>query len=195
MKQNIHMMRNRLMTGLIAVLASFTYATKADAQQWAVSTNALYWCAVTPNLGVEYAFNPKMSVAATVQYNPFTFGNNRKLKHVMGNLEYRYWLSEAFKGHYFGLNGVAGEFNFGNLPIGALKDYRFEGNIYGGGLSYGYQWIVSNRVNIGAEIGLGYWAMDYDKFFCQTCGERIDHYKSNYFGPTKIGINIIYLLK
>lgn len=188
-------MKNRRIAGLIVLLTLFMFATKAGAQQWAVSTNTLYWLTVTPNIGVEYAFNPKMSIAATVQYNPFTFGNNRKLKHVMGNLEYRYWLSEVFKGHYLGLNGVAAQFNFGNLPIGALKDYRYEGKIYGGGFSYGYQWIVGNRVNIGAEIGVGYWSMDYDKFFCQTCGERIDHYRSNYFGPTKIGVNIIYLLK
>ena len=117
------------------------------------------------------------------------------MKHWLVQGEYRYWLSETFKGHFFGIHAMTGSYNFGNLPFGSMKDYRYEGSLYGGGFSYGYQWIVSNRVNIGADIGLGYWSMDYNKFYCQTCGERIDHYRSNYFGPTKIAVSIIYLLK
>ena len=35
----------------------------------------------------------------------------------------------------------------------------------------------------------------YDKFYCPTCGERVDHYRTGYVGPTKVGVSIIYLLK
>lgn len=188
-------MKNNITTSLIALLILFVFATKADAQQWAVSTNGLYWIAATPNVGVEYSFHKKMSVALNANYNPFTFNNNRKMKHWLVQPEFRYWLSESFKGHYFSLHGIAGKFNFGNLPFGDLKKYRYEGTLYGGGIGYGYQWIVSNRVNIGADIGVGYLYMDYNKFYCQTCGERIDHYRSGYFGPTKIAVSVIYLLK
>lgn len=125
----------------------------------------------------------------------FTYAKNRKMKHLAGQLEYRYWLSDVFKGHYLGVHATGGIFNFGNLPLGILKDYRLEGQLYGGGLTYGYQWIISNRVNIGVDIGLGYLYVDYDKFYCPTCGERVDHYRTNYLGPTKVGVSIIYLLK
>lgn len=50
------------------------------------------------------------------------------MKHLAGQLEYRYWLSDVFKGHYLGVHATGGIFNFGNLPLGILKDYRLEGN-------------------------------------------------------------------
>lgn len=188
-------MKKKLLIRLVALLAILIYATKVDAQQWAVSTNGLYWLTGTPNVGFEFGFHKNLSVAINGNYNPFTFKDNRKMKHWLVQPEFRYWLSETFKGHYFGVHGMAGTYNFGNLPFGSMKDYRYEGNLYGGGFSYGYQWIVSNRLNIGAEIGLGYLSLDYNKYYCVTCGERIDHYRSSYFGPTKIVVSIIYLLK
>lgn len=161
----------------------------------AISTNGLYWLTGTPNLGAEYSFRPHMTVAAGFNYNPFTYKNNRKMKHWLFEPEYRYWLSETFKGHYFGAHATVGGFNFGRLPIGALRDYRFEGGIYGAGITYGYQWILTSRLNLGINIGVGYFYLNYDKYYCQTCGDRIDHYHSNYFGPTKAAVSLIYLIK
>lgn len=188
-------MKKRLLLSLTALLSLFIYATKADAQQWAVNTNGLYWLTATPNIGFEYGFHKHMSVAVSTNFNPFTFKDNSKMKHWLIQPEFRYWLSESFKGHFFGAHLSGGIYNFGNLPFGSMEDYRYEGNLFGGGFTYGYQWIINNRLNIGAELGLGYLHMDYNKFYCQTCGERIDHYRSNYFGPTKIAVSIIYLLK
>lgn len=188
-------MKRKLLSGFIALLFLFIYATKADAQQWAVNTNGLYWLAATPNLGFEYGFHKKLSFAVHGNFNPFTFKDNSKMKHWLVQPELRYWVSETFKDSFFGFHAMVGSYNFGNLPFGSMKDYRYEGDLYGGGFTYGYQWIVGSRVNIGAEIGLGYLHMDYNKYYCPTCGERIDHYRSNYFGPTKIAVSIIYLLK
>lgn len=50
-------MKKKLLIRLIALLAVFTYVTKADAQQWAVGTNGLYWLTGTPNVGIEYGFH------------------------------------------------------------------------------------------------------------------------------------------
>lgn len=188
-------MNRRLRLSFASLLILFIYVSHADAQQWAISTNGLYWMTATPNIGVEYSFHQKMSAVVSGAYNPFTFKNNRKMKHWLVQGEYRYWLSESFKGHYWGTHMSGGVFNFGNLPMGALKKYRFEGSAYGAGFTYGYQWLVSNRVNVGVDIGLGYTHFNYTKYYCPTCGERIESYKSDYFGPTKIGVSIIYLLK
>lgn len=187
-------MNKKLLLGLIVLPALFLPAAEVSAQQWAISTNGLYWLCATPNVGVEVGVHKKMTIALDANYNPFTFKGNRKMKHWLVQPEYRYWLSETFKGHFFGAHLSAGTYNFGNLPFGSMKDYRYEGNLFGGGFTYGYQWIASNRVNIGAEIGLGYFHMDYNKFYCPTCGERVDHYRSNYFGPTKVAVSLIYLL-
>lgn len=188
-------MNKRLLLCLYALLSIFIYVTGASAQQWAVSTNGLYWLTASPNIGVEYSFHPKMTAAVSGSYNPFTFKNNRKMKHWLVQGEYRYWLSESFKGHYFGAHVTGGIYNMGNLPMGSMKKYRFEGGAYATGFTYGYQWLVSNRVNIGADIGFGYAHLDYKKYYCATCGDKVDHYTSDYFGPTKIGVSIIYLLK
>lgn len=188
-------MKRRLITSLVVLLSLFIYSAKVDAQQWAVTTNGLYWLAATPNIGFEYGFGKRLSIALAGNYNPFTFKDNRKMKHWLVQPEFRYWLSESFKGHFFGVHLTGGTYNLGNLPFGSTEDHRYEGDLLGAGFTYGYQWIVSNRVNIGAEIGLGYLHLDYNKFYCQTCGERIDHFRSNYFGPTKIAVSIIYLLK
>ena len=97
-------MRNWLITSLIALLTLFIYATKAEAQQWAVNTNGLYWLTATPNIGFEYGFHKNMSVTLNGNYNPFTFKDNRKMKHWVVQPEYRYWLSESFNVHFFGVH-------------------------------------------------------------------------------------------
>lgn len=188
-------MKRRLLSGFITLLFLFIYVTKADAQQWAVNTNGVYWLAATPNIGFEYGFHKNLSVSVNTNFNPFTFKDNRKMKHWFIQPEFRYWLSESFKGHYFGIHASSGIYNFGNFPLGSMENYRYEGDLLGGGFTYGYQWIVGNRLNIGAEIGLGYLHLKYEKFYCPTCGERVDRFNTNYFGPTKIALNVIYLLK
>ncbi|WP_294562671.1 DUF3575 domain-containing protein, partial [uncultured Bacteroides sp.] len=74
-------MRNWLLTVLITLPSLFIYATKAEAQQWAVNTNGLYWLTATPNIGFEYGFHKNLIVAVNVNYNPFTYKKNRKMKH------------------------------------------------------------------------------------------------------------------
>ncbi|WP_418447357.1 DUF3575 domain-containing protein, partial [Barnesiella intestinihominis] len=37
-----------------------------------------------------------------------------------------------------------------------VKKYRYQGNTYGAGLSYGYQWILTPRWSIEGSIGVGY---------------------------------------
>lgn len=42
-----------------------------------------------------------------------------------------------------------------------------------------------------ATIGAGYARLDYDKYACGKCGEKLGHNNKNYFGPTKVGLSII----
>jgi len=90
-------MKKILCTLVLTVTFLGAFPALADAQQWGLTANALYWATATPNIGVEYAFHSKMSIAGLVQYNPFTYAKNRKMKHLAGQLEYRYWLSDVFK--------------------------------------------------------------------------------------------------
>lgn len=46
-----------------------------------------------------------------------------------------------------------------------------------------------------ASLGVGYIHARYDKYKCTTCGKKLGMGSSDYIGPTKAAISIIYLLK
>ena len=172
---------------------------------FAAKTNLLYDATTTFNLGVEFRLSRRLSLDLPVNYNPWTFSNNRKLKHILVQPELRYWIYEPFNGHFLGVHALWSLFNVGNLSLpspveemmgyGDLKNYRYEGNLYGVGVSYGYHWILSRRFSLEATLGLGYVYLDYDRFNCPKCGERIESETKHYFGPTKVGVSLIYMIK
>lgn len=189
-----------LVAGFLLVFATCVYSqeqpgTKTYLPKFALKTNALYWATTTPNLGIEFALAPKMTLDVSGNYNPWEFSKNRQLKHWLVQPELRYWLCERFNGSFFGIHGHYGEMNVSNLDIFGMGDYRYDGKVYGGGISYGYQWILNNRWSMEATIGVGYARLDYDKYKCGKCGEKLGHNTKNYFGPTKVGLSFIYVIK
>lgn len=169
--------------------------TETYLPKFAIKTNALYWATTTPNLGIELALAKKLTLDISGNYNPFEFGDNRQLKHWLVQPELRYWLCERFNGSFFGIHGQYAEYNVSNLDFLGIGHYRYDGNLYGGGISYGYHWILNKRWSMEATIGVGYARMKYDKYECGECGEKIGHNSRNYFGPTKIGLSFIYVIK
>lgn len=173
----------------------FIYTAPGFSQTIGVKSNVLYDMTTTLNLGLEIGLAPKWSFELPINYNPWEFSKDRKLKHWLVQPEARYWLCERFNGHFFGLHGIAGGYNVGGIKIGSLKEHRYEGELYGGGISYGYQWILSKRWSIEATLGVGYVYLDYAKFPCGECATKIGDYTKNYFGPTKAGVSIIYIFR
>lgn len=173
----------------------------ASAQKAAMKTNALYWATSTPNLALELGLADRWTLDVTGGYNPWTLNEkkNRKLKHWLVMPEARYWLCEAFQGHFFGLHSGYAYYNLSNvrLPLQkkSMKDHRYQGWATGLGLSYGYSWILGKRWNLEASIGLGYVYTQYDQYECITCGEHQGKKDKHYFGPTKAAVSIIYMLK
>ena len=76
-----------------------------------------------------------------------------------------------------------------------VKKYRYQGNTYGAGLSYGYQWILTPRWSIEGSIGVGYKYNTFDYYQCRTCGRKIGDGHKGYLAPTEAAISIIYILK
>ena len=54
---------------------------------------------------------------------------------------------------------------------------------------------MGKRWNLEATIGLGYIYTTYDKYECVTCGKFKGSNDKHYFGPTKAGISLIYIIK
>ena len=180
---------------LVTVLSA---VFSVSAQKIAVKTNLLYDVTSTLNIGLELGVSPRWTVDLSGNYNPFNLGNDRKIKHWLVQPEVRYWFCEAFNGHFVAAHVLGGEFNVGNMDLlvfPSFKDYRYQGNMIGAGLGYGYQFVLGNRWNLGLEIGAGWIRADYDKYDCPRCGEWIDSAHKNYFGVTKAAISLIYIIK
>lgn len=178
--------------------------------QLAIKTNLLYDATTTPNLGAEVGLGKKHTAQLFYGFNPWEFDSSskgeRKVKHWLLMPEYRWWSCTTFNGWFFGIHGMGGEFNAGNvdLPIPGVffngdnlqkevKDYRYEGRFLGGGATIGYQWILGRHWNLEAELGLGYDHVWYDKYPCSECGKRIEKAETNYAGITKVGLSVLYL--
>ncbi|MFT4222127.1 DUF3575 domain-containing protein [Dysgonomonas sp.] len=160
-----------------------------------IKTNLVYDLTSTLNLGAEFHLSEYLSLDISFNYNPWTFSNNRKLKHFLFQPELRYWVDESFKGHFLGTHLIYSHYNVGNLPFGSFKNNRYQGDAYGVGFSYGYQWILSPIWGIEATLGVGYIYMDYTRYECKTCGSELGKGSKNYIGPTKAGLSLIYILK
>lgn len=177
------------------MLISLCIGLSAKAQQVAVKSNILYDATATLNLGVEYAFNKHWSLDISGNYNGWDIVNDKSWKHWMVQPEGRYWLHEKFNGHYFGVHAVYMDYDIagGNFMSVMKKKYAYDGNAYGGGVSYGYQLYLSPRWNIEFSAGVGFLHFEYDKWV--NPDGTAYKYRNNYFGPTKLGVSIVYIIK
>ncbi|MCD7936479.1 MAG: DUF3575 domain-containing protein [Tannerellaceae bacterium] len=185
---------------LILFLLLFAIPIGMKAQEVGIRTNLLYWGTTTPNLSVETALGKKITLEVTGGYNPFTFHDNKKLRHWLVQPELRLWTCEKFVGSFFGFHAHYGEYNVGGIKLPleifrGLENHRYQGYAVGGGFSYGYQWYLGPHWNIEAQFGFGYTYTEFDRYECHKCGEHLGKGHKHYFGPTRIGVSLVYLFK
>jgi hypothetical protein len=176
-----------------------------ETPKFVVKTNALYWLTTTPNLSIETPLSDKLSLDISVNYNPWKFGERARFQHFMFQPEVRYWFGESMKGHFVGFHAHYLHANVGlidaavtwlpiNFRLAFLPQYRKTGDIFGAGASYGYSWQLSSKWYLEGVISLGYAHLQYDTY--AKDGSKLDtrdYY--NYVGPTKLGINFVYVIK
>ena len=179
------------MKKILCVLLFVGSMTSLSAQHIGLKTNGVLLGTASPNIGVEFGLGRKFSLSNEGRYNPITFKPDLFWKHWLVQPELRWWYCHRYAGSFWGLLGFYGEYNV-NIP--KTTKFRYEGNLYGVGLSYGYSWILNNRWNIEAVVGAGYARMKYDKYECGDCGEKLGTYERNYIGPTRAAISLIYFI-
>ncbi len=168
---------------------------------WAVKTNLLYDATSTLNLSVEFGLGRRWTLDVSGNYNPWTFSENRKMKHWLVQPEVRWWSCTRFSGHFAGFHALGGGYNWGGMlpwgirPGGEIRSHRYQGWLAGAGVSYGYHWVLGNRWGLEATVGVGYAYFDYDKYPCAKCGRKTGSATEHYFGPTKAGITLIFMIK
>lgn len=183
----------RILTSAILVLL---FGLDVAAQKVAVKTNMLYWLNGTTNIGIETAISERLSFDLSGNLNPINkIGDDISLNHFDGQAELRYWPAKTFERHFLGLQGVYANYDVKNIGLfNTMKDRRYDGSLYGCGLTYGYHWAVGNRLGIEAGLTAGYFRFKYDKY--QTADQsNLGKYNAWYFGITKVNLSLIYFLK
>ena len=177
--------------------------------RFAIKANLFYGAYTrTPNVGFEIGLNERSTLDIGFGYNPWNLDgkkdtegiviDNKKLVHLLGEFEYRYWLCEKFNGHFFGAHVLGSQYNIAAYKLPLLfgedsEQHRYEGWAAGAGVSYGYQFVLGKHWNIEANIGVGYVYLSYDKYKCEKCGEPLYPARRDYIGPTKGGLSLIYI--
>lgn len=161
--------------------------TVGYSQDIALKTNGLYWATSTLNMGVEAALSSQVTLEAAVAYNPWTFKENKKMHLLLAQPEMKYWLCEKYEGHFVGIHLHGAQF------YGGFGSKLYDGYLAGGGVTYGYDWILSPHLNLEAAIGVGYahlWYKQSPNLPCIKCQEKKN---DNYIGPTKAALSLVYL--
>ena len=193
---------------IIAFVAYILPASNLCGQNIAIKSNLLYDLTTTLNMGGEVRCDDTHTISLSLNYNPWNFGGNKKMKHFLLQPEYRKWFNEVFTGSFIGFQLHYALFNFGGmLPWGfnngkmlgienrQIAHNRYQGNLAGFGISYGYQWIISPQWNLEAGISLGYAHLNYKRYGQSEGAALLEKSSCNYWGPTQAGISIIYFIR
>lgn len=182
--------------------SEFTFIPVTDLQKnympkAAIKTNLLLLGTTTPNVVVELGLAKKWTVDLSVAYNPFRLQKGGINLFWFAQPELRYWLCQRFEKHFIGVHGIYGQFNIGQVDFltKTFEEHRYKGWTAGAGVSYGYHIPMSKRWSWEFTVGVGYLYMKYDQFRCHECDEFVAKKERHYFGPTKAGVSLIFMIK
>jgi hypothetical protein len=84
---------------------------------------------------------------------------------------------------------------YANADRDGIYTNSFEGWFAGVGVSYGYHWVMSPRFSMEFTMGVGYAYLQFEKLRCTSCKQPVGEEKVHYFGPTRAGLSLVYMLK
>ena len=161
-----------------------------------VKTNLMAYSTLIPNVGVEVRITPRLSFEITGLYSPYNlFVHDFKTRVLAMKPEIRYWWGESLrKGHFVGIHLPVAGFN-----IQLNEDFRYQDPnhaLWGVGLNYGYAMLIGKRQNWSLDftIGFGYMDVKYDVYEGVRNGKYVRTEEKHYFGPTRVGINLSYII-
>ncbi|MBR5404301.1 MAG: DUF3575 domain-containing protein [Bacteroidales bacterium] len=191
-------MKARIIAILIAALISV--GTLGAQNRWALKTNVLHDATMSVNLAVEWGFAPHWSAEVSGSVNWWQPAE-MSLQHVLVQPELRYWFCDRFSGWFVDAHAIGGytpsvggfwDFSqyyekFPNLKTFYLQNAK----MLGGGVGFGYDFIISRHWNLELEMGLGYMFVKGDEY---SDGVRIlQGSKFDYVGPTRLAVTFSYL--
>ena len=99
---------------------------------------------------------------------------------------------DRLSGHYLGVYGMGGKYDFEHG-----RKFCYQGEFWSTGLTYGYSLPISKHFNLEFFLSVGYASIPYRHFipsddFSELFKDPDKSGKWNYFGPTKVGISLVY---
>ena len=132
---------------------------KGTTNEVVVKNNLIYDATLTPNITVEAPLSHRMSAQMTVGFNPWTFHDNKKLKHLLLMPELRLWNDSTYHGTFYAVNGFYSHYNVSGIDLLLWKDtkqYRYQGDAVALGLAIGHRWNFLRRDRILRHRGFYY---------------------------------------
>lgn len=181
--------RRTILTAIAALALLFVSPEKAQAQFYAVYGNGLLLPTATINLGANIGLSNHISLDFAVMGNPLQTADF-KTKFLMVQPGVRWWMTEIQYGNFLGAHLFAGVYDVGN------REFYTKGFTVGVGISWGYNWLITKRFNIGVEIGAGIGFMqDTREYYDVPLSEDYYIYNATRWAilPTKLAVNFVYL--
>lgn len=170
-------------------------------------TNLLYLVTASLNASIDIGLSCHWSLSLTAGFNPWKYPKrnrddnkivNPKTLHWLVMPELRFWPRGHLQRGYIGVYGQYAQYNVGGISfIPALNNSRYDGYLYGGGISIGWHWWLGRRHRTGLEasIGVGYLRLHYDRYRACNCSGLLETTDRDYIGPTKAALSLTYLIK
>ena len=160
-------------------------------------TNMLYDLALVPNGGIEFYLGRGWSVAGNWMYAWWKSDRKHNYWRIYGgDLAVRKYFGRLAKekpltGHHAGVYGgiVTHDFELGG------RGYLGDRWSWHAGVEYGYALPIARRLNLDFSLGLGYLGGEYKEYLpIDDCYVWQATKRRRWFGPTKAGIALVWLI-
>lgn len=178
-----------LKRGALAVMLACG-TLSATAQRVALKTNALYWAAASPNLGLELRVNRHVTLNMESTFNRLKVGKI-DTRGFMFAPEARYWFSARPQaGHFLGIMALGANYNL------SLDGHHYKGDALGGGLTYGYSFVLGKHWSLETTVGAGA-IYRHEKNYKEATEKEPDeaNFRKWQLFPLKAGVSFVYIIK
>lgn len=185
---------------VLVILISIS-ATRLCAQQVAIGTNVLMDALMMPNLSLEMGLGKSHFAERSVlgvhgYYINTPWGKDIKAWGIQPELRY-FFSGRAMSRWFFGLGAHFAEYDV------TWSDKVYAGTAIGAGLTFGYVFNLTNRLNIDVYSGFGglyyrqkeHFVGDFYDTGYSVSGDIVANSRGYTLLPTRIGVSLTYILK
>lgn len=179
----------KLISKLLLCFTFFTLFTQLGySQTKSVGVNIALLSAGILNTELSVGVKSRISIHMPLTWSGFVVSNEFSLKNYSVSPGVRFWSWHIYSGFFAGTN-----LGFANYNA-VINKRRYCGNTFFTSLSAGYSKMVSQKLNIEGEFGLGAFGVWQDVFESGKCGEFLRYSEKIAILPSKISISLIYIL-